>query len=455
MLSPITKLLIPLALGCALSVSVMIFSERSHQRLSEANQLIASSMETQAVASQVLALISDAETAQRGFLLTERPEYLEPYVSALPKINPKLQRLKELNAENAEQRSHVSHLAKLTGEKLSELEASLALYKEKGPRQAQALIETDVGRRTMDEIRKEVASIQNAERAELIERSSRWNEDVAFSRLGMTVITIFNLLLVITIYVLARREIIQRERIRRTLEEQVRERTAELSELSSNLQTVQEEERARLAHDLHDELGSILVSSKMDVSWVYNRLKDKDAVLAQRLARAMAVLDEGVDVKRRIIEDLRPTVLDNLGLAAAFDWYVDHTCQRGNLKCEMSIDPPDMQLASPISIALFRILQEALTNILRHAKAANAWITLKQANDGLRFVIRDDGLGLSPEVEKKRLSHGILGMRQRITSLGGEFRIESTSGAGTTITIFVPLPACGASVDVPKVQSAG
>ena len=171
MLSPITKLLIPLALGCALSVSVMIFSERSHQRLSEANQLIASSMETQAVASQVLALISDAETAQRGFLLTERPEYLEPYVSALPKINPKLQRLKELNAENAEQRSHVSHLAKLTGEKLSELEASLALYKEKGPRQAQALIETDVGRRTMDEIRKEVAAIQNAERAELIERS--------------------------------------------------------------------------------------------------------------------------------------------------------------------------------------------------------------------------------------------------------------------------------------------
>ena len=259
----------------------------------------------------------------------------------------------------------------------------------------------------------------------------------------------------ITIYVLARREIIQRERIRRTLEEQVRERTAELSELSSNLQTVQEEERARLAHDLHDELGSILVSSKMDVSWVYNRLKDKDTVLAQRLARAMAVLDEGVDVKRRIIEDLRPTVLDNLGLAAAFDWYVDHTCQRGNLKCEMSIDPPDMQLASPISIALFRILQEALTNILRHAKAANAWITLKQANDGLRFVIRDDGLGLSREAEKKRLSHGILGMRQRITSLGGEFRIESTSGAGTTITIFVPLPACGASVDVPKAQSAG
>jgi signal transduction histidine kinase len=454
MLSPITKLLIPLALGCALSVSVMIFSERSHQRLSEANQLIASSMETQAVASQVLALISDAETAQRGFLLTERPEYLEPYVSALPKINPKLQRLKELNAENAEQRSHVSHLAKLTGEKLSELEASLALYKEKGPRQAQALIETDVGRHTMDEIRKEVAAIQNAERAELIERSSRWNEDVAFSRLGMAVLTVFNLMLVITIYFLARREIIQRERIRRTLEEQVRERTAELSELSSNLQTVQEEERARLAHDLHDELGSILVSSKMDVSWVYNRLKDKDAVLAQRLARAMAVLDEGVDVKRRIIEDLRPTVLDNLGLAAAFDWYVNHTCQRGNLKCEMSIEPQDMSLSSPISIALFRILQEALTNILRHAKAANAWITLKQEKDGLTFVIRDDGLGLAREAEKKRLSHGILGMRQRITSLGGEFGIESTPGAGTTIKIFVPLPVCSASVDVPKAQSA-
>ena len=99
-------------------------------------------------------------------------------------------------------------------------------------------------------------------------------------------------------------------------------------------------------------------------------------------------------------------------------------------------------------------IPEALTNVLRHAKAANAWITLKQEKDGLTFVIRDDGRGLTREAEKKRLSHGILGMRQRITSLGGEFRIESTPGAGTSIKIFIPSPLCGVPVDVPKAQSA-
>jgi signal transduction histidine kinase len=439
MLSPLTKLLLPLALGLALSVAVMVFSERSHERLNQANQLMASSIETQAVASQILALVSDAETAQRGFLLTGRPEYLEPYVMAVPKIGPKLQRLKDLNADNPEQRAHVSQLAKLIGEKMAELEATLRLYKEKGPKQAQELIETDVGRRTMDEVRTEIDAIQNVERGELIARSSRWNADVAFSRVGIAVITLFNLLLVITVYILARRGIVQRERIRIMLEEQVRERTAELSELSTSLQNVQEEERARLAHDLHDELGSILVSSKMDMSWAYNRLKDKEPLVAQRLARAMTVIDEGVDIKRRIIEDLRPTVLDNLGLPAALEWYVNQIGQRGNLKCTLSIDPAEVDLPDAVGIALFRVVQEALTNIVRHANAANAWITMEYRDDRMLLTIRDDGAGLPKGAERKRLSHGILGMRQRITSLRGEFAIDSPAGGGTVVRVSVPL----------------
>jgi signal transduction histidine kinase len=453
MISATTKLLIPLTLGCVVSVSVLVFSERSHSRLNQANQLIANSIETEAVASQLLASVTDAETAQRGFILTNRPQYLEPYTAALPQVDPKLRRLKELTAENPEQREHVGELAKLVGEKFTELEAALTLHKKRGPQAAQALIETDLGRRTMDGIRRQVAAIHEGERAQLIGRSARWNQDVASTRFGMAVITVLNLILVIAIYLLARREIVQRERIRKTLEEQVRERTVELSELSSNLQNVQEEERARLAHDIHDELGSILVTAKMDLSWVYNRLKDKDLVLSQKLARAMGSLDEGVDIKRRIIEDLRPTVLDSLGLGAAIEWYVNHTALRGNLKCELSVNPADIQLPSALSIALFRVLQEALTNILRHAKATTAWITLEQQNNGVTFVIRDDGLGLSTGSERKKLSHGILGMRQRIASLGGEFQIGSGPGTGTTVRISVPLATLAPTIAVPSSAS--
>jgi signal transduction histidine kinase len=438
--SPITKLLVPLTLACALSVSVMLFSERSHQRLNQANQLISSSMETQAVASQILALVSDAETAQRGFLLTERREYLEPYVAALPKIDPKLRRLKELNTDNSEQRDHVSQLAKLIGEKFSELEAALALYKDKGPKAAQELIETDVGRRTMNDIRKEVGSIQDGERAELIARSARWNEDVASSRFGLAVITTFNLALVVVIYLLARREIVQRERIRKTLEEEVRERTAELSELSINLQNVQEMEKSKLARDIHDELGSILVSARMDVSWVQNRLKTSDPAGAEKLGRAMGILDEGVEIKRRIIEDLRPTLLDNLGLGAAIAWHVDQACQRADVECQVAVPEEDIMLSSQMSIALFRVVQEALTNIVRYAKATTAWITLAPVAGGLALQIRDNGIGIPPEAQRNKLSHGIHGMRQRIAAFGGEFRIQGIPGAGTSIEVFLPLP---------------
>jgi len=444
-MTPVTsKLFIPLVLGCIVSVSVLVFWERSNHRLNLTNQLIAKSIETQAVASQLLSLVADAETAQRGLVLTGRSEYLQPYMAAAPQIDPSLRRLKELTTEEPEQRRRVGHLTRLIGEKFAELEATLALYRKQGAKAAQELIETEVGRRTMDEIRGEMAAIQEDERLRFIDRSARWNQDVASSRVGMTIVTALNLILVITVFLLARREIVRRERVRQTLEDQVRERTAELSELSSNLQNVREEERASLAHDIHDELGGILVAAKMDLSWVYRRLKEGDPVVSQKLARAMESLDEGVDIKRRIIEDLRPTVLDSLGLAAAIDWYVENTRKRGNLQCEVAVRPVDIQLPSSISIALFRILQEALTNILRHANARKAWITLEQVEDGLRFEIRDDGVGLPPGSEQKRLSHGILGMRQRATSLGGQFRIRSGPGAGATITIFVPLPSLAA-----------
>jgi len=441
-MTPVTpKLLIPLVLGCIVSVSVLVFWESSNHRLNLTNQLIAKSIETQAVASQLLSLVTDAETAQRGLVLTGRSQYLQPYMAATPQIDPSLRRLKELTGEEPEQRRRVGQLTRLIGEKFAELEAALALYRKQGPKAAQELIKTEVGRHTMDEIRDEVAAIQEDERLRLIDRSARWNQDVASSRIGMTIITALNLILVSTVFLLARREVVRRERVRQMLEDQVRERTAELSELSSNLQNVREEERASLAHDIHDELGGILVAAKMDLSWVYRRLKEGDPIISQKLARAMESLDEGVDVKRRIIEDLRPTVLDSLGLAAAIDWYVENTRKRGNLQCEVVVKPVDMQLPNPISIALFRILQEALTNILRHAGARRAWITLEQAEDGLHFEIRDDGVGLPAGSEQKRLSHGILGMRQRITSLGGQFRIGSEPGAGATITIFVPLPS--------------
>jgi signal transduction histidine kinase len=445
-LSPNVRLFVLLLLALTLSAAVVAFSERTHRRLGEANQQIASSMEAQGVASELLALVIDAETAQRGLLLTDRPEYLEPYVVALPQIRPKLARLREMRAGAPVGQARVDRLGELISERFAELDASLVLYRDRGPNAALELMRTDFGRQSMVRIRLEVDEIQRALRTDLIERQQSWNQDVAFSRLGLAFIAGLNVALLILVTIQARREIVQRDRQRRSLveqqrllEEQVQERTAQLSELSSNLQNVQEAEKAKLARDIHDELGSILVSARMDVTWARRRVEPLDPAAAEKLARASGTLDEGVQIKRRIIEDLRPTLLDNLGLAAALNWHVNQACERGGLTCHLLLPEEDLELPTPVSIALFRVVQEALTNVLRYAKARNVWVSLEHTRAGISLVVRDDGVGIAPQALGHRLSHGIVGMRQRIASLDGSFRIGRVASGGTAIEVFVPL----------------
>ena len=217
-------------------------------------------------------------------------------------------------------------------------------------------------------------------------------------------------------------------------------RTAELSELSNHLQIVQEEEKSSLARDIHDELGGILVGAKMDVAWSIERTRGKDGAVATKLERALKMLDEGVELKRRVIEDLRPTLLDNLGLAAAIDWQVRQTCERSGLKCTLNLAELDQNIPPEISIALYRIVQEALTNVVKYAKAKNVNVELVRTGSGVSVIFEDDGIGLPAGAEDNALSHGISGMRQRVRALKGEFRIHGRAGSGTTIEVHVPLP---------------
>jgi signal transduction histidine kinase len=185
----------------------------------------------------------------------------------------------------------------------------------------------------------------------------------------------------------------------------------------------------------------------MDVSWARRRVEPLDPAAAEKLARASSTLDEGVEIKRRIIEDLRPTLLDNLGLAAALNWHVNQACERGGLACNLSLPEEDLEVPSRVSIALFRVVQEALTNVLRYAKARNVWLSIEHTETGISLALRDDGVGIAPRALGDRLSHGIVGMRQRIASLGGTFRIGRVAQGGTAIEVFVPLHGRDAPAD--------
>lgn len=222
------------------------------------------------------------------------------------------------------------------------------------------------------------------------------------------------------------------------VEQQVAERTRELSSLSNFLQTHSEREKALLARELHDALGGILTPAKMDLAWLEGRLADHPEYGA-RIKRLSALIDSGIDLKRRIIENLRPSLLDHLGLASALHWYVQEACRAAGIESRLMVSERLERLPSDLEIALYRLVQESVNNIVKHAQAKTLDLALERTDDGLQLSIADDGVGIADLEYAKRLSHGLAGMMHRVRSVEGSFDVRSQPGKGTRIDVFVPL----------------
>jgi signal transduction histidine kinase len=226
------------------------------------------------------------------------------------------------------------------------------------------------------------------------------------------------------------------ERHAKDLETLIEARTRELSALSTHLQELSEKERSELARNLHDELGGLLTAAKMDLSWLQSRVPEP--ALQERLAQLGGVLDEAMDLKRRVVEDLRPSLLDHFGLPTALRAYVDAACAKAGLRAELALPEDGAPMPKETAIALFRIVQEGVTNIIRHAGARSVSLRFAPEPDACRFTLSDDGCGFDAADPRFRWSHGITGMRQRVRALGGQFELESAPGSGTTLRVSIP-----------------
>jgi PAS domain S-box-containing protein len=215
----------------------------------------------------------------------------------------------------------------------------------------------------------------------------------------------------------------------------------DIRELASHLQDIREEERASIAREIHDELGQQLTGLKMDLSWMSKRkTMQEDNELRQKAIATMSLLDTTIMTIRRISTDLRPSILDDLGLVAAIEWQCQEFERRSGIRTEFACTLTDFHYSPAIAIGLFRICQESLTNVARHAAATHIFMSLQEEiNEYILLIIEDNGKGFEVEVTGSNKTLGLLGMKERALMMGGEFKIDSEAGRGTTLLVTVPL----------------
>jgi PAS domain S-box-containing protein len=217
--------------------------------------------------------------------------------------------------------------------------------------------------------------------------------------------------------------------------------------LAAHLQSVREEERARISREVHDELGQSLTAVKMDLAWLAGRLARGNVQMLQRIRSTVQLADSIIQAIRRISTELRPAVLD-LGLAAAVEWQVQEFQARSGVPCKVRLLIREV-VTSNASTAMFRIFQETLTNVARHAKATRVEVVLQKQPDRLVLLIHDNGRGFDQADPSLSNSLSLLGMRERAAILGGQVNISSAAGKGTTVTAWIPLPSREESGAIP------
>jgi signal transduction histidine kinase len=231
------------------------------------------------------------------------------------------------------------------------------------------------------------------------------------------------------------REITERRRI----EEILRASEENLRALAARLQSVQEEEQRRIAREIHDELGQALTGLKMDLTWVASHLPRGSKALKQKTKAMSGLIDEMVQSVRELASRLRPEVLDELGLAAALKWQAREFQMRAGIRCKVDALAEDAALDQERSTAIFRIFQELLTNVARHAAATKVDVALRRVNGSLVLEVRDDGKGIREDQIRDSGSLGLLGMRERVVPFGGMLEIGAGDGRGTVAVVSIPV----------------
>lgn len=446
---------LPMAL---LAAMVLVgINETGHMRSQDAVQQMEFGLLARKNVSTLLQSMLDAETGQRGYLLTGDETYLAPYSAAVSTVHSNLDNLRTQFMAEPSDMQEFAYLSRQVSRKLAEMELSVRLRRQGNEDAWKFVLHTDLGREQMDAIRSHAQELLKRSDVRLEAGRQQIEQSLMLSRIGIATVTAIGLLAFCmylrqahAVLLVNQREQALLERERDRLEGLVKQRTATLSELASHLQQVREEERGHLARELHDELGALLTAAKLDVARLKSKIDTTAPDVSERLRHLTETLNSGIALKRRIIEDLRPSSLSNLGLTAAIEILTREYAERAGIEVETSLEAVKLPDASQLTV--YRMVQEALTNIGKYAKASKVLVSVHGYPTHVAVQVRDNGEGFDPATVRPN-SHGLSGMRHRVEAAGGRLSITSRPGNGTLVSAVLPL-AAGAQ-ELPKTSDSG
>ena len=422
----------------AILSAIAVAAYRATQGLMESQTSVAHTLQVGAVLEKLQSEILNSQGLRRGYIIDRDPLELQSFYKSDDAIADNLLRVKNLTADNPRQQQRLDRIERLLQQRLTWQQESIRLKQTGHPdSNRQAAITTRLGELT-NEIVPLVNAVDGEEKDLLDDRqksSARLYRSmltvlaVAFAAASALLLAHFGLLTL----ELRRRK--QAERIARSSEEAARR-------LSARLLNLQDDERRRLSRELHDSLGQYLTSLKIDLSLLRKADFKGEAIIAE----CEKLLDISLAETRTISYLLHPPLLDEAGLASAARWYVDGFASRSGIQVTLNMSAHDQRLPQPVELALFRVLQESLTNIHRHSKSKTAEIELKRLQREVVLTVRDYGIGMPTElIENFQLTGtgvgvGLAGMRERAHEMGGRVEIQSTAGKGTVIIASFPMP---------------
>lgn len=431
--------LLPLLLSLGLVVLGYTVTEIRRTETRQLAVVLRERQDLMRLLAETIYVTMEAESAQRGFLLTGEEQYAEPlrngYQQSIARMTELIRRFRRLQPEEALVLEGVVDDITV---KFTEMDRSVALLREGRRVEALGLVKTDVGLEQMHKILDSLEGLRDRERARILDGITRWTEAMRLNTVINLAGAIFTTLVLVLAGLLITRDLRRRNEFATQLAHQVDVRTAELQDLSEHMSTASEAEKHALARELHDELGGLLVAIRMDLSQIRKRLPAPDPDMATRWARVDEALAAGVALKQRVIEELRPTLLDNMGLFSALRWLATQRAEQAGIELELEGLDEDIELESHVAIAVFRTVQEAMANVVRHARATRMSIRAR-TNADLLISIADNGQGLPPGSDRRSGSHGLKQMKFRMRAVGGWIGIEPNLPSGTLVRLSVPL----------------